>query len=95
MLAEDFHRSAEAFMENRVEKSWQQADETFSHSSSRPGIVRSRKIFIKVRKVVWKRMRQKVEISELGVEGCGFINRMQIYPKMGNCYNTFECIHSC
>ena len=45
----------------------------------RPGIVReqcSQKIFIIVRKVSWKIMRQKVGISELDVEGCGFINRM-------------------
>ena len=28
----------------------------------------------------FKRMSQKVGISELGVEGCGFINRMCIYP---------------
>ena len=36
----------------------------------------SRKIFIKVWKVFWKRTSQKVGISELGVEGCGFINIM-------------------
>ena len=36
----------------------------------------SRKIFIKVRKVLWKRTCQKVGIPELGVEGCGFINRI-------------------
>ena len=34
----------------------------------RPGIVRERAIF--VRKGLWKRTRQKVEMSELGVEGC-------------------------
>ena len=36
----------------------------------------SRKIFIKVRKVLWKRTHQKVGISELCVEGRGFINRL-------------------
>ena len=58
----------------------------------------SRKIFIKVWKVLWKRTRQKVWISELGVEGCGmwiYQQNVNLSKLIGNCYNTFKCIHSC
>ena len=43
----------------------------------------SQKIFIKVRKVLWKWMRKKVGISELDVEGCGF-----------KCIHSFWMIHT-